>query len=508
MAVARLLSIVVVALGIGMRALGLGWGIPPPLAPDSTPVRSSDHLDEESFLRGAARIDPAARSFDPGDLHWGTLQFYLIWGALETAQRAGFVGAPWKGAFQDWDPEGFPRVYAAGRAVSAAAGILTLGVVFLIGRRLRDADAGLAAAAIVAVSPLHVVGSHFLTPDVTMTLLAAAALYCYVAALDDGKTLPLVAGGFFLGLAVAAKYNAAFLAPLWPARDLFDRRHSRGARLAGYAAAAAGFALGEPYALLRPRDFVQALRGAHFAANETAQRYLPGWGELVAEQMRSLATYGFYWSAAAAGAVGLALWIARPSRKSTALAAAALLAAVSLVFARWPLVRYTMLLVPIVALAAATALARIPARGWRVAASVAVLAPPLLFSAAQVRILRGPHPATEARRWIEANVPAGGRIGQIWPHLPPLDRRRYDVHVLHPFAHERPDAQDVHPQFLVLDELPIAPFSPAFEDQLRRYAVVAEFTLEPRLGPLRLPEPHRPHDWKYTHPRVRIAAAR
>src|SRR5262249_53214948 len=157
------------------------------------------HFDEDNYFVALAGTDPARGDFDVRDLHWGTLQFYLIWGALEAAQASGYLTQPWRAAYRAADPDNLPRLYRPGRAVSAAAGILTLGLVFMAGRRLGGANTALAAAAIVAVSPLHVVESHFLTSDVTMTLLLTGALYFLLESLDSRGARPLVSAGLLLG---------------------------------------------------------------------------------------------------------------------------------------------------------------------------------------------------------------------------------------------------------------------------------------------------------------------
>ena len=105
--------------GVVLRIAGLGWGIPSPLPPAATPQRASYHLDEGTYLRVLARGDAGGV-----DLHWGTLQFYLIAGALRLARWSGWLSRPWRGAFLEWDPVDFPRVFMAGRAVSALAGVL------------------------------------------------------------------------------------------------------------------------------------------------------------------------------------------------------------------------------------------------------------------------------------------------------------------------------------------------------------------------------------------------
>jgi hypothetical protein len=507
--IARLVLAAAVAAGVCMRLVGLGWGIPRPLPPEATAFRSSYHFDEDKYLGGIARTAPGRGDFDVRDLHWGTLQFYLVWGALEAAQTAGYLTQPWRAAFRDADPENLPRLYRTGRAVSAAAGILTLAVVFLAGRGLRGPDAGLAAAALVAASPLHVVNSHFLTSDVTMTLLLTAALALLLASLDSRSARPLVAAGFLLGLAIAAKYNAAVVAPLWPVRDLLDRARPGWPTLAGYAAIAAGFALGEPYGVARFPDLLRALHHEYVTGPSAAAAFLPSVPGLAASQAVALAFYGLGVAGALAALAGIARGFGRSRPKESLLFGATLLLCLGVVAARWPLVRYTLPLVPCLALFAALALSRVENPRARLVLAAAFSIPPLLFSAAQVALLTRPHPNEQARDWIEREAPPGARIGQLWAEAPLLDRRRFELRPLEPFSLDPPARADPEPDFIVLDDLPIAPWSPPFAALLEaRFRLAAEFRSSPAIGRWRLPEPRAPHDWKYTHPVVRIYARR
>jgi len=527
MAGSRALLAGFVLAGVVLRCAGLGWGIPS-IAAEATPLRSSYHFDEDDYLWTLAR---ATSPYEVGDLHWGTLQLYLIRAALACSHAAGWLSRPWRDAFVYRDPVDFPRVYYAARAVSALAGIATLGVVFLLGRRLRDAESGLAAAAIVAVSPLHVVMSHFLTADVTMVLLLVAALHCFVASLDDSRAAPVVLAGALFGLAVAAKYNAAWLFPLWPARDLTRGPHGWKVKAAGYAAMAAGFIAGEPYGALHPARLARVIHEAHLAPQSTAAPYLLRPMELFIVQVKSLGWYGLGVTAAVLAAAGVLACVARPDRKLSAFArpddgkrvgwssrapskrlallASILLLAASLPAARWPMARYTLPLVPVLAAVGALAVPPRWSERRRIAAYLAAVALPLIYSAAQVAILCGEHPADAARAWIERNAAAGSRIGQIWSDLPPLDRRRYDVRTLHPFPNDVEEASDLDRDLLVVDDLPLSSWSERFAARLSaRYTLAAEFRREPRLGPWRIPEPAAPHDWKYTHPVVRIYTRR
>jgi 4-amino-4-deoxy-L-arabinose transferase-like glycosyltransferase len=180
---------------------------------------------------------------------------------------------------------GWTRAFGDGeaglRSLSALAGLLTVPVAYVIGRRAAAgvARAGLAAAALVAVNPLLVWFSQEARSYALATLLAAVALLLFQRALEDRRGRLLAAWAVVAALALATHYFTAFvLAPqaLWL---LWRHPHRRGAVAAVGAPVAAGLALlplllaqaGNPYDIagtsiaLRlaqiPKQFLLGYRG-------------------------------------------------------------------------------------------------------------------------------------------------------------------------------------------------------------------------------------------------------
>jgi hypothetical protein len=101
--------------------------------------------------------------------------------------------------------------YLMGRSIMALLGALTVIPVFMLTRRVSGGGAGLAAAALVAVSPTLIAKSRVIEVDVTLTLLVACGLLAALR-LSEGLTLrrALVAG-VVTGLATTAKYPGVVL---------------------------------------------------------------------------------------------------------------------------------------------------------------------------------------------------------------------------------------------------------------------------------------------------------
>jgi 4-amino-4-deoxy-L-arabinose transferase-like glycosyltransferase len=95
-------------------------------------------------------------------------------------------------------------------AVSAAAGSLTVGIVYLIGRAWFGRAVGVAAALMLAAAEYHVVFSRLALTDATFTLLFWVALACLFRGAEAGDRRWLVAGGVATGLCWNTKYHGFF----------------------------------------------------------------------------------------------------------------------------------------------------------------------------------------------------------------------------------------------------------------------------------------------------------
>ena len=471
----------------GLRLFGLGWGIPeltPELAAH-TPVRSSFHPDEDKTLWQLERMRPSELDLDPKDFGWGTLQTYLVGAGLATGSRTGIFGeGGWLAAFRAARAPFFGRVFVLGRLLAALFGIATVALVYLVARDCGEARAGTLAAAVLAVSPLHLLHSHYLTADVALGfwLLAAAALSL--------RDRPLAAA-FVAGLALATKPSAWVVAPIWWIGP------SPRAVLGRAAAFAAGFLIGEPYALLAFREWFAATAEVASGVSAPGRAAVPI-ARLMLDHGWQVAGYGLGPVAFVAAIVGL-------RHVPRRLAIPTGLLTLALGFSRFPMSRYVVPLVPFLAIAGGLALARLPRR-FRAGACVLALGPSVVSSLGLIGVLRGEHTASGAARWLAAQAPPGARIAQLWDEIPVLDRERHRLErPLDPFAIQGTPYAELASDFVILDDLPIHAWRPELLADLdRNYEMAAVFSAVPRLFGAAVPEPWAAHDWKYTHPTIRI----
>jgi 4-amino-4-deoxy-L-arabinose transferase-like glycosyltransferase len=429
--VATALALLIV-LGGALRLAGIDAGNPYVYHPD------------EWYLAKTGMV--MVRELDPLPHFYQYPSLMPILSAVVAAVVRG-LGGPTLETDQPWllEREVLPEQFVyflAVRVLVAMIGLATILVVYLIGARLRGRTAGLAAAAIVAVSPLHITNSRFATTDVPLALAGAVALLVTIHAVKDGRDRWWAAAGIAAGIAASTKWNglailgvpllACFLAG-GRASDLvrpaaliaFARR--RTPWLIGFAAVATVLAitpglllefrtagrnilqLGRHYGEAEPYSSVDSIS---YAAGALAQ----GLGPLVV----------------VAALVGLALMLA--DRRPAEVPIPAFVAVYFLVVALAPrqYERNLMLLVPLLAVAAGAAVAETAARtaeilrrrtssGETTTAAAGAVAAALLAVAlipGTVGVVQaatapvGPDTRTIAIDWIHANIPAGSSIAR------------------------------------------------------------------------------------------------
>jgi dolichyl-phosphate-mannose-protein mannosyltransferase len=196
----------IVMLGLGLRVWGVAFGLPYVFHPDEP-----RHVVEAVRLMMGATD---ALSFEnPG------LYRYLLVGVY-----AIVVG---RDRLAEVDATG--QLYLVARVVSAVAGALTVLAVYWLGQLVRGHRAGLLAGTLAAVSLLLVRESHFAVNDALGALASTVALGACALVARCGRRRDYLLAGATLGLAFAAKYQAAIVAvPLLIAHVQHGRRRRDG----------------------------------------------------------------------------------------------------------------------------------------------------------------------------------------------------------------------------------------------------------------------------------------
>jgi len=236
----------ILAAAIVLRFRNLGWGAEP-------------IFDEVMYWRvplyAFLAPDPAKLLVWP--LIYPTFFGYVAGVAVGAAHELGWYLRPYQNYF---------GAVTIARGVSASAGVVSVLLAGVLGRRLDSRAAGLVAAALLAVVPIEATQTHYVSVDVLQNVFVILALVAGLALVERDRPWWALAGGLAAGFAFGTKYNGlvALAAPGWAVLEIALRRRAPLRGVALGAALLAGFALGVvlscPPCVLRAGDTLAALR--------------------------------------------------------------------------------------------------------------------------------------------------------------------------------------------------------------------------------------------------------
>lgn len=406
------LSFVILA-GTALRVAGIGFGLP------NTGCRP----DENHLVNAAGRI--ADGHANPQYFRKPTLFVYQL-GAIYTAVPSLLGVRPGETTTQaiERSPGSF---YLASRLLACLYGVLTIPLVFFLGRRFGGDHVGLIAALFFALCFLHVRDSHFGTVDVPFVFFATAALIPIARLADSGLRKDALLAAVLTGLAASTKYTGfALLIPLVLAQLPFWRE---GIRWGGWLNAAETSALamlvsfivflaGSPFILLDFRGFAPTIRV--FIRSVRSGHYGMSVGEL------GLFHYPVHalplilgWAIYLLGVVGALILIRRRRPGPVVLLLSALAFFLVVGTSRVLFARYVLPIAPVLVVSAAIAVETVVFRLTRGAVArtvvtwaVALLAvAPVGWRTLQLDgLLMTQDTRLAAAEWMDENIPAGSRV--------------------------------------------------------------------------------------------------
>ncbi len=423
----KLILAAILFLALVLRAWGITFGLP-----------HRYHIDEPYYVLGALKLAQGEIHLTVPQNTPNIWQFILLgeYGILYVMGRlVGAFSHPGDlASLYLSDPSVF---YIIARGSSLLAGVATVGLTYWLGKDVFDRQTGLLAALFLALAFLHARDSHYAVNDAFIALLTTFACYTAILYLRNGKRRILLLGALACGAAIGMKYRpATFVLPLLLAVLWRDGREGflstsliRRIYLPLAGGLALGFLVGFPGVILNTAVFLHHVR----AAIEQAGISGAGQGGLRPATISNawLLLVGVGLPMLVASVVGLGLSLIALRREPWLLFLTGMAYYALIVVVRPHLIRYTLPLLPLLAVFAAFAVRSflMRVRDWRVswvgpsavALILLVVAIPLANTVRHDHLLTQVDTRTLAKRWIEENVPAGSKIALDWPvHGPPL----------------------------------------------------------------------------------------
>lgn len=408
-----LLAAILVAAAV-LRLRGIDFGLP-----------ALNDPDEIMFEMGSVRM-LTGPTLNPGWFgHPATTTIYL----LSIVNALVFIGGWLGGAFPS--PQAFAvalyhdptLVILPGRLAMFAFAMGTVALTFRLGSRLFGPAAGLAAAALLAFNPVHITYSQIIRSDMMACLFMLLGLIAAHRILHEGAVRHYLWAALWMALALATKWPFGLgVLPVILAGFIRARREGAAiswevVRLALFATVSLALLLAiSPFLVL---DFATVQRDL---LGEAQQHHLGATGGSALENAWWYLRGPLFEGLGLAGLVLtlVGMWMIRRSGGAVILlpliaAWMVLICIQTLVWERWALP-----LMPLLVLCAGFAavrladLARAKIQGriaaLAAAASIIVLAGPLLFVGQVDYESRTNDTRQQAARWALANIPAGSTV--------------------------------------------------------------------------------------------------
>ncbi|HEX3128537.1 MAG TPA: glycosyltransferase family 39 protein, partial [Thermoanaerobaculia bacterium] len=187
---------VLLLLSFALRAWDAGQGL-----------RAGRYYDERYTFRNVSLILRQG-NWRPGQAYYLSLSYLPQTALLATSEALHRVtGIPGLSIYGRTSDRYSPTAYLLARLCNVTYGVLSLLMIFLIGRRIFSAEVGLLAAAILSAFPRHVLSSTQFKPDILVLLLTLVAFYWTLDAALSPSRRRFLKVGVAVGLAVATKYT-------------------------------------------------------------------------------------------------------------------------------------------------------------------------------------------------------------------------------------------------------------------------------------------------------------
>lgn len=183
-------------LSFALRAWDAGQGL-----------QAGRYYDERYTFRNVSLILRQG-NWRPGQAYYLSLSYLPQTALLATSEALHRVtGIPGLSIYGRGSDRYSPTAYLLARLCNVTYGVLSLLMIFLIGRRIFSAEVGLLAAAILSAFPRHVLSSTQFKPDILVLLLTLVAFHWTLDAALNPSRRRFLKVGVAVGLAVATKYT-------------------------------------------------------------------------------------------------------------------------------------------------------------------------------------------------------------------------------------------------------------------------------------------------------------
>ncbi|HTK83112.1 MAG TPA: glycosyltransferase family 39 protein [Bacteroidota bacterium] len=195
----KILLLLILLAAAFLRFWNIGWGLPDILE-EATPVVKANAM----WNWAGHGVD-----LDPHFFNYPALTFYIMF----IVQGIQYCVGHLLGFFPDMHSFGatLSNAMIPARIVIGLFDIATIVLAYRFAKEFTTETTALICAALIALNPLHILQSQYITVDTPLTFFILLALYCIYRTYRRSSTKHYVIAGMCIGLATATKYTGAFL---------------------------------------------------------------------------------------------------------------------------------------------------------------------------------------------------------------------------------------------------------------------------------------------------------
>jgi 4-amino-4-deoxy-L-arabinose transferase-like glycosyltransferase len=193
----RLALILILLLGAFFRLYNLNWDSGHQLHPDERAIAMA--VDSLKFPQNLTEFFSTDSPWNPHFFAYGSFPMYLL-------RVTGDALSIFDRSFGQ-----FPAINLVGRFLSALADVVSIFILYKIGRKLFNVEVGLLASLFYAVSVLPIQLSHFYAVDTLLTCFILTTLYLLLLFYEKPGIKNALLIGVFFGISLATKVSAIVL---------------------------------------------------------------------------------------------------------------------------------------------------------------------------------------------------------------------------------------------------------------------------------------------------------
>jgi 4-amino-4-deoxy-L-arabinose transferase-like glycosyltransferase len=416
------LSVVLLIVAIP-RFLSIGYGLP--------------HLIEPHEQLIVPKVLKMIRSgtLNHGIYDYGSLYFIFLYFVFIIAGFiSGITGAKAISIY-DIDPSFF---YFTARAANVFLSIVSVYLVYLIGKRLADKKTALGAAAIVGIGTVHFLNSITARLELLVLVFVLLAFYYMFKLTATDKIADYCLAGLFCGFAVGTKFYSITISAALLYAHLMNRKRktfSNRKLLISLLVMIFAYLITNPYIITDTDSFI---RDTSRLSRELGVK--EHWSTAKSAPEAVYARIIFYDGLGFVGTAVLLLmlffYLRKPNSKSGFLLIFPVLHFLVLARSRYVFHRYILIAIPFLVLFLVYELGkRIESRNEKIKFNTKIVFWAIIFlisvfpALKMCRIARQynlPITSQSAVKWIEANIPAGSRL-LVTPYTVSLDEKLYAI---------------------------------------------------------------------------------